>query len=118
MGDWATREALDAVEQARRKLGELEVEVTLSHLENVAVEDIPRFAELGVHANFTPHWFGGSVFGAAGANNLGPERASRSQVVGEFLRAGANVTLSSDVVSEAESYRGSLPGHADERDSS
>jgi hypothetical protein len=26
-------------------------------------------------------------------------------VVGEFLRAGANVTLSSDVVSEAESYR-------------
>lgn len=105
VGDWATREALDAVEQARRKLGELEVEVALSHLEHVDAEDIPRFAALGVHANFTPHWFGGSVFGTAGAYNLGPKRASRSQIVGEFLRAGANVTLSSDVVSEAESYR-------------
>ncbi len=105
VGDWATREALDAVEQARRKLGKLEVEVALSHLEYVAAEDIPRFTALGVHANFTPHWFGGSVFGTAGAYNLGPERAARSQVVGEFLRAGANVTLSSDVVSEAESYR-------------
>jgi hypothetical protein len=105
VGDWATREALDAVEQARQELGELEIEVSLSHLEFVAAGDIPRFEELGVHANFTPHWFGGKVFGTAGAHNLGPERASRSQVVGEFLRAGANVTLSSDVVSEAESYR-------------
>ncbi|MDE0887132.1 MAG: amidohydrolase [Myxococcota bacterium] len=105
VGAWATREALDAVEQARRKLGELDIEVALSHLEYVTAEDIPRFAELDVHANFTPHWFGGSVFGNAGAYNLGPERSSRSQVVGGFLRAGANITLSSDVVSEAESYR-------------
>jgi hypothetical protein len=83
----------------------LTIEVSLAHLETVAPEDIPRFGALGVHANFTPHWFAGTAFGSAGAHNIGGERASRSQVVGEFLLAGANVTLSSDVVSEAESYR-------------
>ena len=61
---------------------------------------------LGVHANFTPHWFGGRVFGTAGCAQSGSRSGpSRSQVAGELLRAGANVTLSSDVVSEAESYR-------------
>jgi predicted amidohydrolase YtcJ len=105
VGDRAVREALDAVEQARRDLGDLGIEVALSHLETVSPEDIPRFEGLGVHANFTPHWFGGRVFGTAAAHNLGAERAARSQVAGELLRAGANVTLSSDVVSEAESYR-------------
>jgi predicted amidohydrolase YtcJ len=105
VGDRAAREVLDAVERARGQLGDLAVEVTLSHLETVSPDDIPRFQRLGVHANFTPHWFGGRVFGTAAAHNLGTERASRSQVAGEFLRAGANVTLSSDVVSEAESYR-------------
>ncbi len=105
VGDRAVREALDAVERARREHGELTIEVTLAHIEFIDPEDIPRFKALGVHANFTPHWFGGTVFGTAAAHNLGPERAARSQVAGELLRAGANVTLSSDVVSEAESHR-------------
>jgi len=106
VGDWATREALDAVELARKRINKpLSIEVTLSHLEIVSPEDIERFVELGVNANFTPHWFGGTVFGEAAATNLGAERASRSQVVNEFVQAGASVTLSSDVVSERESYR-------------
>ncbi|BFM15659.1 amidohydrolase [Maricurvus nonylphenolicus] len=106
VGDWATREALDAVELARgRNNNSLDIEITLSHLEIVSPEDIPRFAELDVHANFTPHWFGGTVFGEAGKRALGLERAKRSQVAKAFVDAGANVTLSSDVVSERESYR-------------
>ncbi len=99
VGDRATRNLLDAVEQARDALGRpLRMEVTLSHLFTVAEEDIARFAELNVHANFTPHWFGGTVFGDAGAINIGPERAARSQVIGHFVREGANITLSSDVI--------------------
>lgn len=106
VGDWATREALDAVELARsRNNNTLDIEITLSHLEVVSPEDIPRFAELDVHANFTPHWFGGTVFGEAGKRALGAERAKRSQVAKAFVDAGANVTLSSDVVSERESHR-------------
>jgi len=106
VGDRATRTALDAWEVAADEKGErLGIQLTLSHLETVHPDDIPRFKLLGVHANFTPHWFGGKVFGEAGSINLGPERASRSQVVGHFMKAGANVTLSSDVVSGAEAYR-------------
>ena len=106
VGDWATREALDAVERARAQNGgPLSIELTLAHLETVSPEDIARFKRLNVNANFTPHWFGGDYFGEAGVLNLGEERAGRSQVANEFVQAGANVTLSSDVVTGAEAYR-------------
>ena len=99
VGDRATRNILDAVEDARAALGRpLRIEITLSHLFTVAESDIKRFRDLDVHANFTPHWFGGTIFGHAREINIGPERAHRSQVVGHFMRHGANVTLSSDVV--------------------
>ena len=63
---------------------------------------LSRFRELGVHANFTPHWFGGTEFGRAGAITLGPERTQRDELAGTFWRAGANVTFSSDVTSSDE----------------
>lgn len=99
VGDRATRNILDAVDRAQAALGRpLRIEVTLSHLFSVAETDIARFRSLDVHANFTPHWFGGTIFGHAREVNIGPERASRTQVVGHFLEHGANVTLSSDVI--------------------
>ena len=103
VGDRATREALDAVSEARRLLGRPPaIEITLCHLQIVDPGDIGRFRELGVHANFTPHWFGGTQFGRAGAIALGPERTQRDELVGTFWRAGANVTFSSDVTSSDE----------------
>ncbi len=103
VGDRATREALDAVAEARRSLGHrLAIEITLAHLQVVDPNDIARFRELGVHANFTPHWFGGGAFGEAGSIALGPERTRRDELVGTFWRAGANVTFSSDVISSDE----------------
>ena len=101
-GDRAVRNSLDAVAQAREALGRpLRIEVTISHLFSVAETDIERFGALDVHANFTPHWFGRTVFGEAWEVNLGPERAGRSQLVGRFFARGANVTLSSDVIHNA-----------------
>jgi len=101
-GDRATRNILDAVEQAREALGRpLTIEVTLSHLFTVAESDIGRFRELGVHANFTPQWFGGTVYGDAREINVGPERGGRSQVVGHFAQEQVNFTLSSDAVYRA-----------------
>lgn len=101
-GDRATRNVLDAVEQAREALGRpLTIEVTLSHLFTVAESDIGRFRELGVHANFTPQWFGGTVYGDAREINVGPERGGRSQVVGHFAQEQVIFTLSSDAVYRA-----------------
>lgn len=105
VGDWATREALDAVERVQKEGVRLGIEITLSHLETVSPRDIARFKSLGVHANFTPHWFGGNHFGEAGAVYLGRERAARQQLSGDFHRSGANVTFSNDAVVPAEKYR-------------
>lgn len=103
VGDRATRSALDAVEEAQRQLGrKLSIQVTLAHLELVDPADYKRFAALGVHANFTPHWFGGLEFGRASFVSLGPARANRNQMIGTLLRNGANVTLSSDVIASGE----------------
>jgi predicted amidohydrolase YtcJ len=100
VGDGTARDMLDAVQEARRRLSRpLQIQVTLSHLFVVSPEDIPRFRQLDVHANFTPQWFSGVQYGHAAAVTLGPERANRQQMAGSFVRTGANVTFASDVVS-------------------
>jgi len=106
VGDWAVREALDAVEGAIDELAKpLSIEVTLSHLEIVAPRDISRFSELDVHANFTPHWFAGNHFGGAARVWLGAARSKRQQVAQHFVDAGVNVTFSSDTTTAIERHR-------------
>lgn len=104
VGDRATRVALDSIEAARTAhRGDLPIEIALAHLEVVAPEDINRFQPLDIHANFTPHWFGGYFPGSD--VTLGEERYTHSQRARSFVEAGANVTFSSDVVTGFESYR-------------
>ncbi len=100
VGDRTTRTVLDAVEQLREARGgePLPIQVTLAHLELVDPVDIARFEEVGINANFTPHWLGGTIFAGSDVS-LGAERFARNQSVGAFFDAGANVTFSSDVVS-------------------
>ncbi len=106
VGDRATQEALNAVELAKATTqDDFNIKITLSHLETVAPKDIKRFQQLGVFANFTPHWFSGEHFGQAGAHNIGEERAARSQEAHKFSAHNALITLSSDVTSESESDR-------------
>ena len=104
VGDRAVRSALDAVEQARRTVGEeLNSRVALSHVEVLADEDIPRFGELGVTVNFTPHWYGGYFEGAH--LTTGPPRSDRMHRVRSMIESGANVSFSSDVTTYAEMGR-------------
>ncbi|MDB1144719.1 MAG: amidohydrolase [Alcaligenaceae bacterium] len=105
VGDRAIRTALNAYEQAQKEYGKkLPVEMTLSHMEMINPDDMKRFKELGVHANFTPHWFGGTTFKGSDVA-LGPERFSHNQPAGSVLKAGASLGFSSDVVSTPEAYR-------------
>lgn len=105
VGDRATSEILDAVQLVRDQGETLTIEVTISHLEYVAKKDFARFNELGVHANFTPHWWGGTYFGDAGRRYVGDERLFGSQPGGELVRHNANVTFSSDVTTMASITR-------------
>lgn len=56
LGDRAVRQALDAVEAARRANGMSDTRPHLAHLQIVDPADWPRFAALGAGANIQPLW--------------------------------------------------------------
>jgi len=56
LGDRAVRQALDAVEAARRANGMTDMRPHLAHLQIVDPADWPRFRELDAGANIQPFW--------------------------------------------------------------
>ena len=56
LGDRAVREALDAVEAARRANGPSGGRHHLAHIQVVDPADVPRFRQLGAAANMQPYW--------------------------------------------------------------
>jgi predicted amidohydrolase YtcJ len=56
LGDRAVRQALDAVEAARRANGWSDTRPHLAHLQVVHPDDLPRFRRLGALANAQPYW--------------------------------------------------------------
>lgn len=96
IGDLAVRTVLDAVEAAKAMAeGDFYPRVTIAHLQIVDPADWPRFAKLGVTANFTPWWHGVSAQDPSSVA-LGEERAARTYIAKPLFDSGANVTFSSD----------------------
>ncbi|HEX6501648.1 MAG TPA: amidohydrolase [Terriglobales bacterium] len=56
IGDQAVTEALNGIEAARRANGNSGLPHTITHLQLIRPEDIPRFHELGVIASFQLYW--------------------------------------------------------------
>ncbi|HKA97928.1 MAG TPA: amidohydrolase family protein [Streptosporangiaceae bacterium] len=56
LGDRAVRNALDAVEAARRANGDSGLRHHLAHLQVVHPDDVPRFARVSATANIQPLW--------------------------------------------------------------
>jgi predicted amidohydrolase YtcJ len=56
LADRAVREALDAVEAARRTNGLTDTRPHLAHLQVIHPDDLPRFRSLGAVANVQPLW--------------------------------------------------------------
>lgn len=97
IGDGAVREALDAIEQARRVNGDLGHRDHIAHLELIDSADVPRFRELGVIANFQPLWaFADEYITNLTIPFLGPERSSRLYQINSLYRSGAVVAFGSD----------------------
>jgi len=96
IGDLAARTVLDAVEAAKATVvGDFYPRVSIAHLQIVDPLDWPRFAELGVSANFTPWWHGVSARDPS-LFALGEERSSRTYIAKPLFDSGANVTFGSD----------------------
>jgi hypothetical protein len=56
IGDQAVTEALNGMEAARKANGNSDLPDTITHLQIIRPEDIPRFRELGVIASFQLYW--------------------------------------------------------------
>jgi predicted amidohydrolase YtcJ len=96
IGDGAIRGALAAFATVRatgRHAGRFQ----LAHLEVIEPEDVPRFRELGVIANFQPLWaYADSYVRDLTWPVLGAERSQRLYPIGDVVRSGATVAFGSD----------------------
>ena len=97
IGDGAIRQALDAIEAARNTNGDSGRLHHISHIELFAPEDIPRFRELNVAANFQPLWaYADNYINDLTIPFIGPERSRWLYPIGSLLRSGAVVAFGSD----------------------
>ncbi|MEZ9515347.1 amidohydrolase [Vibrio splendidus] len=95
IGDGAVRESLDAIESVRKQGSQKPY--TLTHVELINDEDVPRFKQLNVSADFQV----GSDYLAKHQHQwaeafLGVRRAKAIMNLDAILKTDANITLSSD----------------------
>lgn len=97
LGDRAVREALDAVEAARRANGPSDTRPHLAHLQVVHPDDVARFRALGATANLQPLWAAHEPqMDELTIPFLGPERSAWQYPFGDLLRSGATLAAGSD----------------------
>jgi len=97
IGDRAVREALDAVEAARKVNGPNDHRHHVAHLQVVHPDDIPRFSTLGVVANCQPYWAClDAQMRELNVESLGPERVGHQYPFASFKGAGARLAFGSD----------------------
>lgn len=97
LGDRAVRQALDALEAARRSNGPTDGRHHLAHLQVVDPADLPRFKALGAAANIQPYWAcNDRQMVKLTMPYLEPERAALQYAFRSLLEAGARLVGGSD----------------------
>ncbi|MFM1966279.1 MAG: hypothetical protein RL134_2004 [Actinomycetota bacterium] len=97
IGDYGVRMALDAIEHAARVNPPRDRRWIIVHTQLVDPADLPRFAELGVIANFEPYWSKyDSWQSELTAPRLGPERTDRQFQTATLAALGARISFGSD----------------------
>ena len=97
IGDAAIRQSLDAIERARLENGDSDRRHHISHLQLIDPEDIPRFAELGVVANFQAVWaYPDKYITELTAPYLGEARMRWMYPIRSVAEAGGRIAFGSD----------------------
>lgn len=97
IGDAAIRMSLDAFEAAQKANGRNDARHHIAHLELISPNDVPRFARLGVVANFQPLWaYADSYITDLTEPILGPERSRSLYPIGSVAKTGAVIVGGSD----------------------
>jgi len=97
IGDAAVRQGLDAIAAARAANGPRDNRHTLCHLQLIDGEDIPRFAQLDVTANFQALWaYPDAYITDINLPAVGAARVARMYPIGSVHRTGGRVVGGSD----------------------
>ena len=97
IGDGAVRMSLDALEAAQRANGKRDSRHHIVHLQLIHPDDISRFGELGVVANFQALWaYPDPYITQLAEPALGPERSRRMYPIGSVAKSGAVIAGGSD----------------------
>jgi predicted amidohydrolase YtcJ len=97
LGDRAVRDALNAVERARRENGVSDTRPHLAHLQVVHPDDVPRFAALGAAANIQALWATHEPqMDDLTLPFLDEDLGRRQYPFGDLHRAGARLAAGSD----------------------
>ena len=97
IGDGGVRMALNAFEAAQRTNGKKDNRHTICHVQMIDPADVPRFAELGVVANFQALWgFPDPYVTDTGLAAVGRERLKKFYVIGSVHRSGGKIACGSD----------------------
>jgi len=98
IGDAANRQVLDAYERALRETKAKDARLRIEHAQVVALEDVPRFAQLGVIASMQPAHCTSDMPWAE--KRVGPSRIRGAYAWQTLLKSGAHLPLSSDFPGE------------------
>lgn len=101
VGDRAVRNALDAIDHAIAANGPRDRRHHLAHIELIDPDDLPRFARLGITADYQALWAYLSPGMQIEVEALGPDRAQRLIQIRSMLDTGARVVAGSDWISES-----------------
>jgi hypothetical protein len=97
IGDRAVRMTLDAFAASRKAPVDRGLRHQIAHLQVIEPEDVPRFRDLGVIANFEPLWaYADAYVRDLTWPALGPVRSKRMYPIAELARSGAVVSFGSD----------------------
>jgi predicted amidohydrolase YtcJ len=97
IGDAAVRASLDAFEAARAANGRGDHRHNIAHLQLIHPDDVPRFEQLGVIANFQAIWaYPDEYITELNLPVIGEERMRRMYPIGSVHRAGGRLVLGTD----------------------
>lgn len=118
IGDAANRHALDGLE-AIADITTPERPHVIAHVALLHPDDVKRFGELGVVANFEPYWAQcDAVMRDLTIPHLGHDREGQQYLIRSVLESGATVSFGSDWPVTTEDWRPALATAIDRRDPS
>jgi len=114
IGDAAVRQALDAIEAMIRINPPRDRRPVIAHAQLIHPDDIARFAQLGIIANYQPLWtYLDSMNKVLILPRLGIERNNRQYQLRTMIESGATISFGSDwpVTSQVPLHSLAVPVH-------